>query len=176
VTAGPGCGECSAPRPGPGGTPLALRLSAELCAAPTGPRCFQRGEVRLEAEPAGVPRRAVALVDAGRFVREQRALAALSGWQTKKYIGDDATGCMPQVRRLRTLRQRLCAEEYVCLCQRITFELSGRQRQVAGPGLRRMYLTADRAWRLAVGAPLERGVRPRRTLRLKAALIHLNGR
>jgi len=44
--------------------------------------------------------------------------------------------------------------------RRLMFELSGRRRQDARPGLRRMYRAADRAWWSAVGAPLERGVRP----------------
>ena len=43
----------------------------------------------------------------------------------------------------------------------LTFELSGRQRQDARPGLAKMYrVPPDRAWWPAVGAPLERGVRP----------------
>jgi hypothetical protein len=43
----------------------------------------------------------------------------------------------------------------------LTFELSGRRRQDAKPGLVKMYsVPPDRAWRPAVGAPLERGVRP----------------
>jgi hypothetical protein len=42
----------------------------------------------------------------------------------------------------------------------LTFELSGRQRQNARPGLAKMYrVPPDRAWWPAVGAPLERGVR-----------------
>ena len=42
----------------------------------------------------------------------------------------------------------------------LTFELSGRRRQDARPGLVRMYrVPPDRAWWPAVGAPLERGVR-----------------
>jgi hypothetical protein len=46
---------------------------------------------------------------------------------------------------------------------RLTFELSGRQRQDARPGLAKMYLVPpDRVCWLAVGAPLERGVRPQR--------------
>ena len=45
----------------------------------------------------------------------------------------------------------------------LTFELSGRQRQDARPGLAKMYrVPLDRAWWPAVGAPLERVVRPRR--------------
>ena len=45
----------------------------------------------------------------------------------------------------------------------LTFELSGRQRQDARPGLAKMYrVPPDRAWWPAVGAPLERGVRPHR--------------
>ena len=44
----------------------------------------------------------------------------------------------------------------------LTFELSGRQRQDAKPGLAKMYrVPPDRAWWPAVGAPLERVVRPR---------------
>ena len=43
----------------------------------------------------------------------------------------------------------------------LTFELSGGQRQGARPGLAKMYrVPPDRAWWPAVGAPLERGVRP----------------
>jgi hypothetical protein len=43
----------------------------------------------------------------------------------------------------------------------LTFELSGRRRQDARPGLAKMYrVPPDRAWWPAVGAPLERGVRP----------------
>ena len=42
----------------------------------------------------------------------------------------------------------------------LTFELSGRRRQDARPGLAKMYrVPSDRAWWPAVGAPLERGVR-----------------
>ena len=43
----------------------------------------------------------------------------------------------------------------------LTFELSGRRRQDARPGLAKMYTVLPaRAWWPAVGAPLERGVRP----------------
>ena len=42
----------------------------------------------------------------------------------------------------------------------LTFELSGRRRQDARPGHRKMYtVPCGRAWWPAVGAPLERGVR-----------------
>ena len=45
----------------------------------------------------------------------------------------------------------------------LTFELSGRRRQDARPGLAKMYrVPPDRAWWPAVGAPLERGVRHHR--------------
>ena len=45
----------------------------------------------------------------------------------------------------------------------LTFELSGRQRQHAWPGLAKMYcVPPDRAWWPAVGAPLERRVRAHR--------------
>ena len=44
----------------------------------------------------------------------------------------------------------------------LTFELPGRQRRGARPGLAKMYrVPPDRAWWPAVGAPLERGVRRR---------------
>ncbi len=47
-----------------------------------------------------------------------------------------------------------------CGFRGLTFELSGRQRQDARPGLAKMYrVLPDRAWWPAVGAPLERGVR-----------------
>ena len=43
----------------------------------------------------------------------------------------------------------------------LTFELSGRRRQDARPGQAKMYTVLPaRAWWPAVGAPLERGVRP----------------
>ena len=47
----------------------------------------------------------------------------------------------------------------------LTFELSGRQRQDARPGLVKMYrVPPARAWWPAVGAQLERGVRQQRAL------------
>ena len=53
----------------------------------------------------------------------------------------------------------------------LTFELSGRRRQDARPGLAKMYsVPPDRAWWPAVGAPLERGVRPCTVLRWAAAV------
>jgi hypothetical protein len=49
-----------------------------------------------------------------------------------------------------------------CWCG-LTFELSGRRRQDARPGLVKMYrVPPARAWWPAVGAPLERGVRRHR--------------
>ena len=57
------------------------------------------------------------------------------------------------------MRWRLC---------RLTFELSGRQRQDARPGLAKMYsVPPDRAWWRAVAAPVERGVRPHLVLQLR---------
>jgi hypothetical protein len=45
--------------------------------------------------------------------------------------------------------------------RRLTFELTGHQRRDARPGLAKMYrVPPDRAWWPAVGAPVERGVRP----------------
>ena len=47
------------------------------------------------------------------------------------------------------------------LLRRLTFELTGRRRQDAKPGLAKMYrVPPSRAWWPAVGAPVERGVRP----------------
>ena len=47
----------------------------------------------------------------------------------------------------------------------LTFELSGRRRQDARPGLVKMYrVPPARAWWPAGGAPRERGVRPHRAL------------
>ena len=52
--------------------------------------------------------------------------------------------------------------QIMMICKFLTFELSGRRRQDARPGLAKMYrVPPDRAWWPAVGAPLERGVRPR---------------
>lgn len=46
-------------------------------------------------------------------------------------------------------------------CTASTFELTGRQRRDARPGLAKMYrVPPARAWWPAVGAPVERGVRP----------------
>jgi hypothetical protein len=54
----------------------------------------------------------------------------------------------------------LLACHWPCL-RCLTFELSGRRRQDARPGPVKMYrVPPARAWWLAVGAPLERGVRP----------------
>ena len=54
---------------------------------------------------------------------------------------------------------------------RLTFELSGRRRQDARPGLAKMYcVPPDRAWWPAVGAPLERGVRPHRAAHARLCL------
>ncbi len=52
----------------------------------------------------------------------------------------------------------LCTAALRCL----TCELSGHQRQGARPVRQMIDNTAARAWRLAVGAPLERGVRHQR--------------
>ncbi len=56
--------------------------------------------------------------------------------------------------------------------ERPTFELSGRRRQDARPGLAKMYrVPPDRAWWPAVGAPLERGVRPQSHHRCDARTV-----
>ena len=47
-----------------------------------------------------------------------------------------------------------------CRLWGLTFELTGSQRQGARPDERMISLTARRAWWPAVGAPVERGVRP----------------
>ena len=53
----------------------------------------------------------------------------------------------------------------------LTFELSGRRRQDARPGLVKMYRVPPAGrWWPAVGAPLERRVRPHRRLRTGARM------
>ena len=53
-------------------------------------------------------------------------------------------------------------------------ELSGRQRQDARPGHRKMYtVPCGRAWWPAVGAPLERGVRRRHAVTTTARSVGL---
>jgi len=61
----------------------------------------------------------------------------------------------------------------LCLSRGLTFELSRHQREAAGPGLWRMYPATDRARRLAVGARLERGVRPHRVSAKEATVVVL---
>jgi hypothetical protein len=54
---------------------------------------------------------------------------------------------------------RACADT-MCFLSGLTFELRGRRRWDARPGLVKMYrVPPDRAWWPAVGAPFERGVR-----------------
>jgi hypothetical protein len=64
--------------------------------------------------------------------------------------------------------------EGACACwnlPRLTFELTGRQRQDARPGPVKMYrVPPARAWWPAVAAPVERGVRPRCS-RLESRLL-----
>ena len=59
-------------------------------------------------------------------------------------------------------KPRSCILDRSRSCLRgLTFELSGRRRQDARPGPVKMYrVPPARAWWPAVGAPLERGVRP----------------
>jgi hypothetical protein len=58
-----------------------------------------------------------------------------------------------------------------CELRRLTFELCGRQRKDARPGPVKMYrVPPARAWWPAVGAPLERGVRPHFATAHKPAL------
>jgi hypothetical protein len=53
-------------------------------------------------------------------------------------------------------------------------EITGRQRQDARHGLAKMYgVPPDRAWWPAVGAPLERGVRPHWVVPRSAVMIFL---
>ena len=66
------------------------------------------------------------------------------------------------------------AERKCSFLRGLTFELTGRQRWDARPGLAKMYrVPPDRAWWPAVGAPVERGVRHHLTV-LKIALPALN--
>jgi len=66
-------------------------------------------------------------------------------------VGSEST-CTRVAYLLAFLEDDLCG---------LTFELSGRRRQDARARLAKMYrVPPDRAWWPAVGAPLERGVRP----------------
>jgi hypothetical protein len=70
--------------------------------------------------------------------------------------------------RQRSKSQYEAGERFSCS---LTFELSGRQRWDARPGLVKMYsVPPTRAWWPAVGAPLERGVRPHSGARRESAL------
>ena len=65
---------------------------------------------------------------------------------------------------MRQVRTSVCKrmEEGNVVIRRLTFELSGRQRQDASARTVKMYrVPPDRAWWPAVGAPLERVVRRR---------------
>ena len=58
--------------------------------------------------------------------------------------------------------QHECMHDDLRRSRRLTFELTGHRRWDARPGLAKMYrVPPDRAWWPAVGAPVERGVRPR---------------
>ena len=71
------------------------------------------------------------------------------------------TSCAWQNAAARKHRIRSVRRIGVSELRSLTFELSGSQRQDARPGLAKMYrVPPDRAWWPAVGAPLERGVRP----------------
>ena len=59
----------------------------------------------------------------------------------------------------------------------LTFELSRRRWQAARPRLARMYpVPPARAWRLAVGAPLECGVKHHRTMHVQVPPVALLAR
>ena len=78
-------------------------------------------------------------------------------------LGESGKGC-PDSRASQARKPIQCLlarQPRAARCsRRLTFELSGRQRQDARPGLAKMYrVPPDRAWWPAVGAPLERGVR-----------------
>ncbi len=66
-------------------------------------------------------------------------------------------------------RRWLCWRSARRVLRGLTFEVTGRQRQDAKPGLVKMYrVPPARAWWPAVGAPVDRGVR-RRWMRLEHA-------
>ena len=67
--------------------------------------------------------------------------------------------CRPDAgRAFRHVCSLLCAARRTALC-RLTFELTGSQRQDARPDERMICPATRRAWWPAVGAPVERGVR-----------------
>ncbi len=106
----------------------------------------------------------------GRVRAELRWKTRSSGWQTSRATRspqpDSCTlgfGSADSIRRDLGELQDGCwgfgMRHADCVGQRLTCELSGHQRLGARPASWMINNTSSRAWRHAVGAPLERGVR-----------------
>ena len=155
--------------------PLALRLSEGLCLR------ARRSACGASAGRAGlpVPERRMRGTMRRTCAPRARPVCDLPAWSNAgammKTVGSAATDNDSQVigegasRRSEGSSSRgeppgASRAEEVCWqpFAGITFELSGRRRQDARPGPVKMYrVPPARAWWPAVGAPLERGVRPR---------------
>jgi hypothetical protein len=90
-----------------------------------------------------------------------------------QHAGEDLHGCIPIQGLARAGVQAvgdgvefiLGVDRQVGALGQVTFELTGHRRWDARPGLAKMYrVPPDRAWWPAVGAPVERGVRPHRAV------------
>ncbi len=147
-------------------------MNEELGAAPTTklhrPRTEQVPKLRQPAKGEGRwPE-----CERGRDRAQQRWWTRSSGWLTSKATRspqpDSCTlglGSGVSIRRDLGELQDGCwgfgKRHADCVGQRLTCELSGHRQRGARPVRQMINNTAARAWRHAVGAPLERGVRPR---------------
>ena len=155
---------------------MALRLSEGLGSVPRWWRCKQSSTgatlARLRACHGGGMRRWQTPVMIGprsrgralKFGRgccpTQSLLKRVKGGGQKPATRDDA-----QV-KTRPLGRAVWRHANTGTMRCLTFELSGRRRQGARPGLAKMYrVPPDGAWWPAVGAPLERGVRCEASIR-----------
>ena len=187
MTPGPSCGECTAYlRLGPGGMPLALRLTEVL------------GHARAEAQPGGarpcafwVDQAASAAADRlcrpwggadERLLDRGASRDATPGdheqsWRFRQTIATrsvrTAVNCLRRhwmlcaafdnARRTCSLRvsEQPAKPVTIVFMRGLTFEVTWRRRRDARPELQKMYtVPAARAWWHAVGSQVDRGVRP----------------
>ncbi len=165
MTPGPGHRKCTPYLwPGPGGMPLWLRLSEGL--GRRQPRCVQ-------AKPCGrVVCSAAASAGFASLSRAGSAVAAAPPRTDSTFalVGASAPtqivfSGMWRASASSLMRAPHWPEDPTGLCMSeiggLTFELRRTQRWDARPGMTKMYrVPAARAWWPAVGARLERGVRP----------------
>ena len=178
MTPAPGWRKCTAyRRPGAGGLPLALRLSKWLGLAPfcvgrplpaaSGYAQTPLGEPdkvrvlhRLCEQPRSVKQARQARV-AWRHARREEGLDSLRTTLSPRRCENAKKTLVPRCAR-GALPEKAGVATMVGL-RGLTFELRRDQRQDARPGPVKMYsVPPARAWWLAVGPRLERGVRPHR--------------